>query len=385
MNTTSYDIEDHHLELLIPIVGSGCTVLTLFLKGIISKLFPKVNVNDGEDGGGGGVGAGAGNNASINHQQEDADVVLDKLCEPPGIMDQYRYTQIIGDKGEISIRLPPGLTEEIDGCCRGSSVYNKDISPVVEKENIASYIFENKEGGDNYANCDGIYSLEESRGPINKKPIYINKEKDRFLAATGQTGWCITAMQYLDGIEQQKFGGFGGFHGGGGLNPDTGSWKNYNVKSENKVEEVVSNKLLSKNKDQVQGTVSVYREFDDKTSTGKHFLEVELKSVTPNKVKLFIKRFDKDYKPTKKYSHSYQKAKNGLNIFEAPSKIGEGDIEYERVGIMVESAQREKQLKNKNMRMSNDRSWSISSCIIKTAYLKDHLRPRNNGLCSFNL
>ena len=113
MNTTSYDIEDHHLELLIPIVGSGCTVLTLFLKGIISKLFPKVNVNDGGgDGGGGGVGPGAGN-TSINHQQEDADVVLDKLCEPPGIMDQYRYTQIIGDKGEISLRLPPGLTEEI--------------------------------------------------------------------------------------------------------------------------------------------------------------------------------------------------------------------------------------------------------------------------------
>ena len=52
MNTTSYDIEDHHLELLIPIVGSGCTVLTLFLKGIISKLFPKVNVNDGGGDGG---------------------------------------------------------------------------------------------------------------------------------------------------------------------------------------------------------------------------------------------------------------------------------------------------------------------------------------------
>ncbi len=358
-NFTSYLVDPEHnetIKLLAPVLTPLGAYLSWKVKEYITK---RENGNIQEE--------HIENSREYNYTQydkeEDVDVVLDTVWEPPGIENSYRYTRI-DDDNNVVINLPPGKLEEIeeDQC---SSVYIKEKSSPKEKK-ITSYLFETKENGNNYADCDGLYTLSE--GLINKKPIYINKEKDRFLGALGPSGWCITAMQYLEGIQEMKTGSFGGFHSGGGVLPDYNTWPNYTVKPTEEEEENDTELIPKKT---VQGTVNIYRKFNDKPEGGYHYFEVELKSVTQGMVQLFIKRFDKDYKFSENFSHEYKKAKNGMNVFKIDSKIGENGIKHEQVGVMVKSVS----VDNKTKKKMKSKNIGYSKCIITRAYLKD--KPRN--------
>lgn len=376
MNITETDsdftIDDNLTKLLVPIIGGSCYIIKGSFKAIVSKLCPKVRLDDEES------NVEEDEEKDIKSRKyddtdydidEDVDVVLDNIWEPPGVKDRNRYTRITGST--VSIVLPPGELEEIKSDTLSSS-YNKEKPKPKKGENkVLSYNFELKENGNNYAICDGLYVLKKG-SMINKKPIYINKEKDRFLAALGPTGWCITAMQYLDGIIEMKTGSFGGFHSGGGVSPDYGKWPNYNVSVVDQEKEEEKDSLLPKSKETVQGTVNIYREFDFKPVSGKYFFETELRSVTPNMVKLFIKRFDKDYNFSKTHSHEYKKAKNGMNILEVNSLIGEEGIKFEQVGIMVYSAE----IEDDNKKKIKNNNPTESRCIIKSTYLKDRPKKR---------
>lgn len=358
-NFTSYLVDPEYNEtvkLLAPVLTPLGAYLSWKVKEYITK---KENGNIQEE--------HIENSREYNYTQydreEDVDVVLDTVWEPPGIENSYRYTRI-DDDNNVVINLPPGKLEEIEED-QGSSVYIKEKSSPKEKK-ITSYLFETKENGNNYADCDGLYTLSE--GLINKKPIYINKEKDRFLGALGPSGWCITAMQYLEGIQEMKTGSFGGFHSGGGVLPDYNTWPNYTVKP---TEEEEENDTELIPKQTVQGTVSIYRKFNDKPEDGYYYFEVELKSVTQGMVQLFIKRFDKDYKFSENFSHEYKKAKNGMNVFKIDSKIGENGIKHEQVGVMVKSVS----VDNKTKKKMKSKNIGYSKCIITRAYLKD--KPRN--------
>ena len=359
-NFTSYLVDPEYNEtvkLLAPVLTPLGAYLSWKVKEYITK---RENGNIQEE--------HIENSREYNYTQydkeEDVDVVLDTVWEPPGIENSYHYTRI-DDDNNVVINLPPGTLEEIEGE-QGSGVNIKEKSSPKEKK-ITSYLFETKENGNNYADCDGLYTLSE--GLINKKPIYINKEKDRFLAALGPSGWCITAMQYLEGIREMKTGSFGGFHSGGGVLPDYNTWPNYTVKPKTEDVEEKDTELIPKKT--VQGTVSIYRNFNDKPEDGYHYFEVELKSVTQGMVQLFIKRFDKDYNFSKKFSKEYKKPKNGMNVFKIDSKIGEDDIKHEQVGIMVKSVS----VDNKTKKKMKSKNIGYSKCIITRAYLKD--KPRN--------
>lgn len=110
---------------------------------------------------------------------------------------------------------------------------------------LERFQFKLKPGCDNYADCDGDYILDASKGTINTKPVYVNSKKGKFLAALEGTGWCITAMNYFKEVKTQQ-GTFGGFHSGGAEEPEEGSWRSYDVsrqgqcRSSNRLDEASS-------------------------------------------------------------------------------------------------------------------------------------------------
>ena len=103
-------------------------------------------------------------------------------------------------------------------------------------ENVTKIRLVNKDGGTNYASCDGIY-IRRDDVVINKCNPYVNKDKDRFIGRTGK-GWTLTGMQWFDAIvkeseEKEKKGGhyFGGFHGAINETESVAlsKWKEYEV------------------------------------------------------------------------------------------------------------------------------------------------------------
>lgn len=86
-----------------------------------------------------------------------------------------------------------------------------------------------KLGGDNYADCDGTYVLEESKGTLNSKPVYVNWRKHRLLAAFVEDGWGITDLSYLEELLASQPRHFAVFHHGGASEPQEGEWENYRV------------------------------------------------------------------------------------------------------------------------------------------------------------
>lgn len=356
------DEESDLNKIFIPIIGMIGTGITVKIKEYMDILFNRYcsekDTEEKED---------PENSREYDYKEyerdEDVDIVLNNVWEPPGVKDKYRFTRI--NPNNVIIEVPPGELEEITKD-KDSSIYNKE-APTPKQKKINSYKFELKENGDNYADCEGIYTLTD--GLINKKPIYINKEKDKFLGAVGPSGWAITAMMYLEGIKELKSVPFGGFHSGGGTLPDYGSWPNYNVTplDESEINLEIDDGLT----ETVQGYVNIYREFDEAPEGGNYYFNVELKSVTSNMVYLFIRRYDKDYNHPEKYSHQEEKAVNGPNAVKFPSKIGEYGIEYEQIGITVKSAE----IDHKNKKKMKSKHIGNSKCIITSAYLKD--KPKN--------
>lgn len=97
------------------------------------------------------------------------------------------------------------------------------------------YLFTAMPNGNNYASCDGVYSMADGDDfELNGRPYFVYLAKNRFLAWTGGT-WEITSTEYLQAIKQHHQihgwwpGTFGGFHAGGGDWPDNGTWTSYVV------------------------------------------------------------------------------------------------------------------------------------------------------------
>ena len=97
-----------------------------------------------------------------------------------------------------------------------------------------AFSFKLKPGGNDYANCLGVYKAAVDEGEINGKPYYVNEKKGRFAAWNGEM-WEITALFYLPGIKSTHLNHgywsreFGGFHVGGGARIDDNGWKDYFV------------------------------------------------------------------------------------------------------------------------------------------------------------
>jgi len=92
-----------------------------------------------------------------------------------------------------------------------------------------AFDFASREGTDNYANCNGVYTLDP--GPLlNGKHIYTNPEKKRFIGWNGRT-WTLTAMCYREKIFSGEIASpFGGFHfSSHGETLEESSWAHYLV------------------------------------------------------------------------------------------------------------------------------------------------------------
>jgi hypothetical protein len=90
----------------------------------------------------------------------------------------------------------------------------------------------NKPNGSNYANCCGVYTIDTTK-LINKKPVYISLEKQRFIGYSSGI-WILTGCQWLDALMNESIDGnknFGGFHNS--LNSDIliglSKWKEYDL------------------------------------------------------------------------------------------------------------------------------------------------------------
>jgi hypothetical protein len=91
------------------------------------------------------------------------------------------------------------------------------------------FAFVTKRGGENYANCDGTYVMDDTV-ILNDMPIYVNRQKHRFAGAHKNGSWCITSLDYLAMILREQKEYFGGFHGSSeGKYPSNARWDQYHV------------------------------------------------------------------------------------------------------------------------------------------------------------
>uniref|UniRef100_A0A6A7G002 Titin n=1 Tax=Hirondellea gigas TaxID=1518452 RepID=A0A6A7G002_9CRUS len=105
-----------------------------------------------------------------------------------------------------------------------SSTQSSQISP----NQVNIFQFTSKPESVDYAICQGTYKLDLAKGNINGCPVYVNLEKNRFLAALPNQSWCITDLNYFDEVFSKQ-GVFGGYHVGYGLEPDDAIWEEYTV------------------------------------------------------------------------------------------------------------------------------------------------------------
>ena len=88
-------------------------------------------------------------------------------------------------------------------------------------------MFSTRTGKANYANCAGGYRLDARC--LNGKPVYVNKEKERFLGKTANGSWVIGTLRDLDFFLTQTAETFGGFHSASATEPEDAAWENYEV------------------------------------------------------------------------------------------------------------------------------------------------------------
>jgi hypothetical protein len=84
------------------------------------------------------------------------------------------------------------------------------VTEMGEAAKKSKVVLSPKAGGNNYADCDGVYELDAAV-TLNGKPIYVNAQKERFIGWNGKS-WVVTAMSYkpkiLSGEITSPFGGF---------------------------------------------------------------------------------------------------------------------------------------------------------------------------------
>eukprot|EP00438_Fugacium_kawagutii_P008407 Skav234453 [mRNA] locus=scaffold1647:102040:102804:+ [translate_table: standard] len=94
-------------------------------------------------------------------------------------------------------------------------------------DETAGFDFASKlDGAEDYASCTGRY-VELVGQTLNEKPVFLNPDKRRMLAATGDA-WVILSMDYLEEFLETQPASFGGFHGSCSCQPHHG-WEHYLV------------------------------------------------------------------------------------------------------------------------------------------------------------
>lgn len=91
--------------------------------------------------------------------------------------------------------------------------------------------------------------------------------------------------------------------------------------------------LINNGKVVEDGNVNIYKEFTNRTESGYYYLQAEINHIIRDNVKLFVKRFDKDWNFIGKIE--YIEAVNGVNKLKAKCEIGNFNICFEQVGIQV--------------------------------------------------
>jgi len=99
--------------------------------------------------------------------------------------------------------------------CRPNPQATPTFAPTTSNRgSVSSFQLIVKEGGDNYADCDGLYIQQ---GPqLNGYDVYINASKSRFIGWNGFY-WVLTGMYWYDEFIAVQKQDFGGFHFGSAL------------------------------------------------------------------------------------------------------------------------------------------------------------------------
>jgi len=109
------------------------------------------------------------------------------------------------------------------------------------------------------------------------------------------------------------------------------------------------------------GTVNIYKEFFE--NYGECNLELKLSNIKGD-VDLFVKRFDKDWNFVENGSITTQPAINGYNKMRITSRIGQNDVVFEQIGVMVYSEQ------NEYLYRCNRKITNIASCNVNGAKIE---------------
>ena len=110
------------------------------------------------------------------------------------------------------------------------------------------------------------------------------------------------------------------------------------------------------------GTVNIYKELFE--NFGECNLELKLSNIKGD-VDLFVKRFDKDWNFVENGSITTQPAINGYNKMRITSRIGENDVVFEQIGLMVYSEH------NEYTYRCNRKITNIASCNINGAKIEN--------------
>ena len=94
---------------------------------------------------------------------------------------------------------------------------------------IPSYLVFLVPGRENVPDCTGSYSCDPTKGQINGNYVFMNKDREMFMAAQANNTWVITHNSYFNEVKSKQ-GTVGGFDFGGGDDPDHKKWTNHDVK-----------------------------------------------------------------------------------------------------------------------------------------------------------
>lgn len=124
----------------------------------------------------------------------------------------------------------------------------------------------------------------------------------------------------------------------------------------------------------VIGTVNIFREYS--TNYGNCNLELELSNIKGD-VDLFVKRFDNNWNFVENGAITTQPATNGYNKMNIISRIDQGDVKKEQIGLMVYSGDIEYSSKCFYCKKySNLCGWckdkNITTCNINKANIEYH-------------
>lgn len=163
---------------------------------------------------------------------------IDKLTKLVPTNDIYADIRYIKDSSYfVETKEVNDILDKVPNYKIYKNICQKDEDKKIYEEykNIKSVELINKKDGNNYASCSGVYNCDDA-SIVNKKYIYINKTKTRFIGYT-EGSWILTSTEWLQAIIEESKNkndhGFGGFHStisSGEVPIALSKWKEYDIK-----------------------------------------------------------------------------------------------------------------------------------------------------------